>query len=211
VSLGGGNCFTTARRWQPGPAGARHHDRCDWIRVVRCTWHYVVLSGGGNYLERETLAAWASRSTPPRQVRGCVLQMTHHVCCDAGPCKLVHCKGAHKHGRYNTIRVVRCTRGQFFVFFTTRRHSQPGPAGAHRHDRCAVCNVHCAPAPVLLRFGMLCVGLVVQELLPVSRSAWPPGTSALAAGIGFTFHPQIVLLLQICAVLCRCCMALPSC
>jgi hypothetical protein len=25
--------------------------------------------GGGNYLERETLAAWASRSTPPRQVR----------------------------------------------------------------------------------------------------------------------------------------------
>jgi hypothetical protein len=25
--------------------------------------------GGGNYLERETLAAWASRSTPPRQVQ----------------------------------------------------------------------------------------------------------------------------------------------
>jgi hypothetical protein len=29
----------------------------------------VFMIGGGNYLERETLAAWASRSTPPRQVR----------------------------------------------------------------------------------------------------------------------------------------------
>lgn len=28
----------------------------------------VFMIGGGNYLERETLAAWASRSQPPRQV-----------------------------------------------------------------------------------------------------------------------------------------------
>jgi hypothetical protein len=28
--------------------------------------------GGGNYLEREALAAWASRSQPPRQVCVCV-------------------------------------------------------------------------------------------------------------------------------------------
>jgi hypothetical protein len=28
----------------------------------------VFMIGGGNYLERETLSAWASRSQPPRQV-----------------------------------------------------------------------------------------------------------------------------------------------
>lgn len=36
----------------------------------------VFMIGGGNYLERETLAAWASRSQPPRQVGG-----MDAVCC----------------------------------------------------------------------------------------------------------------------------------
>lgn len=36
----------------------------------------VFMIGGGNYLERETLAAWASRSQPPRQVRWALPQHT---------------------------------------------------------------------------------------------------------------------------------------
>jgi len=47
---------------------------CVSVPVSVCVRESIVfMIGGGNYLERETLAAWATRSTPPRQVWVCVL------------------------------------------------------------------------------------------------------------------------------------------
>lgn len=48
---------------------AIHLVYCVRERLVCCREALVFMIGGGNYLERETLAAWASRSQPPRQVR----------------------------------------------------------------------------------------------------------------------------------------------
>jgi hypothetical protein len=88
----------SGKNLQPGPAGAT--TGAVGRRIVRCMRHDVVLLGGGNYLERETLAAWASRSTPPRQVRWLTIIYidlcdAHIFCCVLGWWQLPGAGDAH--------------------------------------------------------------------------------------------------------------------